>query len=215
MKKPVKVLVVDDSALMRKLIPKILEQDDSIEVVGTAIDGNFATEENRGPRAASGDARPRNARTERDRYAERNHAPLAAAGDRGQFAQHGRSGDHAQGAGAGRVRFRGQAAGCFRAHARDCRRVDQEDPRRGAERRGAGAVPAGGNTRCAAEQAAARRAHAHRRHRSFHGRSERLCNIFFRKLPVEFSGSILVVQHMPDGFTELFAKRLDGAAPSG
>ena len=42
MKKPVRVLVVDDSALMRKLIPKILEQDDSIEVVGTAMDGNFA-----------------------------------------------------------------------------------------------------------------------------------------------------------------------------
>jgi two-component system chemotaxis response regulator CheB len=42
MKKPVRVLVVDDSALMRKLIPRILEQDPSIEVVGTAIDGNFA-----------------------------------------------------------------------------------------------------------------------------------------------------------------------------
>src|ERR1039457_2413206 len=42
MKKPVRVLVVDDSALMRKLIPRILEQAPSIEVVGTAIDGNFA-----------------------------------------------------------------------------------------------------------------------------------------------------------------------------
>jgi DNA-binding NarL/FixJ family response regulator len=41
-RKPVRVLVVDDSALMRKLIPKILEQDDSIEVVGTAMDGHFA-----------------------------------------------------------------------------------------------------------------------------------------------------------------------------
>ena len=42
MKKPVRVLVVDDSALMRKLIPGILERDRSIEVVGTAIDGHFA-----------------------------------------------------------------------------------------------------------------------------------------------------------------------------
>src|SRR5258706_6821384 len=41
MTKPVRVLVVDDSALMRKLIPRILERDDSIEVVGTAMDGNF------------------------------------------------------------------------------------------------------------------------------------------------------------------------------
>lgn len=41
MSKPVRVLVVDDSALMRKLIPQILQTDESIEVVGTAIDGNF------------------------------------------------------------------------------------------------------------------------------------------------------------------------------
>ena len=39
--KPIRVLVVDDSALMRKLIPQILETDNSIQVVGTAIDGNF------------------------------------------------------------------------------------------------------------------------------------------------------------------------------
>src|SRR5215467_8157680 len=38
---PIRVLVVDDSALMRKLIPQILESDDSIQVVGTAMDGNF------------------------------------------------------------------------------------------------------------------------------------------------------------------------------
>ena len=37
----VRVLVVDDSALMRKLIPQLLAGDDSIEVVGTAMDGNF------------------------------------------------------------------------------------------------------------------------------------------------------------------------------
>jgi two-component system chemotaxis response regulator CheB len=38
---PIRVLVVDDSALMRKLIPQILEADNSIQVVGTAMDGNF------------------------------------------------------------------------------------------------------------------------------------------------------------------------------
>jgi two-component system, chemotaxis family, protein-glutamate methylesterase/glutaminase len=38
---PIRVLVVDDSALMRKLIPQILETDGSIQVVGTAMDGNF------------------------------------------------------------------------------------------------------------------------------------------------------------------------------
>jgi two-component system chemotaxis response regulator CheB len=39
--KKVRVLVVDDSALMRKLIPEMLESDRSIEVVGTAMDGTF------------------------------------------------------------------------------------------------------------------------------------------------------------------------------
>jgi len=42
MKERVRVLVVDDSALMRKLIPLILERDPDIEVVGTAMDGAFA-----------------------------------------------------------------------------------------------------------------------------------------------------------------------------
>ena len=38
---PIRVLVVDDSALMRKLIPQIISTDNDIEVVGTAMDGNF------------------------------------------------------------------------------------------------------------------------------------------------------------------------------
>ncbi|MFZ0634847.1 MAG: chemotaxis response regulator protein-glutamate methylesterase, partial [Candidatus Acidiferrales bacterium] len=41
MSNKVRVLVVDDSALMRKLIPQILKDDPSIEVVGTAMDGSF------------------------------------------------------------------------------------------------------------------------------------------------------------------------------
>lgn len=41
MSSPVRVLVIDDSALMRKMISQMLEQDPSIEVVGTAMDGEF------------------------------------------------------------------------------------------------------------------------------------------------------------------------------
>ena len=41
MSEPVRVLVIDDSALMRKLIPQIIERDSSIHVVGTAMDGEF------------------------------------------------------------------------------------------------------------------------------------------------------------------------------
>lgn len=40
--KKIRVLVVDDSALMRKMIPLILKRDPDIEVVGTAVDGMFA-----------------------------------------------------------------------------------------------------------------------------------------------------------------------------
>jgi two-component system chemotaxis response regulator CheB len=42
MSERIRVLVVDDSALMRKLIPAILARDPDIEVVGTAMDGAFA-----------------------------------------------------------------------------------------------------------------------------------------------------------------------------
>lgn len=42
MRPAVRVLVVDDSALMRKLIPQIIERDPAIHVVGTAMDGEFA-----------------------------------------------------------------------------------------------------------------------------------------------------------------------------
>ncbi len=40
----IRVLVVDDSALMRKLLPQLLQRDGGIEVVGTAMDGEFALE---------------------------------------------------------------------------------------------------------------------------------------------------------------------------
>ena len=42
MSERIRVLVVDDSALMRKLIPAILAREPLIEVVGTAMDGAFA-----------------------------------------------------------------------------------------------------------------------------------------------------------------------------
>lgn len=41
-RKRIRVLVVDDSAVMRKLISNLLEKDPEIEVIATAIDGCFA-----------------------------------------------------------------------------------------------------------------------------------------------------------------------------
>ena len=40
----IRVLVVDDSAFMRKVISRILEKDTSIKVIGTAEDGQQAIE---------------------------------------------------------------------------------------------------------------------------------------------------------------------------
>src|SRR5438445_12807188 len=41
-RQPVRVLVVDDSAVMRKLLSAVLRRDPQIEVVATAIDGVVA-----------------------------------------------------------------------------------------------------------------------------------------------------------------------------
>jgi two-component system, chemotaxis family, protein-glutamate methylesterase/glutaminase len=41
-KKKIRVMVVDDSAVMRKLVSNLLEKDKEIEVIATAIDGDFA-----------------------------------------------------------------------------------------------------------------------------------------------------------------------------
>jgi len=41
MSNPIRVLVIDDSALMRKIIPQMLEKDAGIQVIGTAMDGEF------------------------------------------------------------------------------------------------------------------------------------------------------------------------------
>ena len=43
-RKKIKVLVVDDSALMRRIITRILQEDPDIEVIGTAKDGEEAVE---------------------------------------------------------------------------------------------------------------------------------------------------------------------------
>ena len=42
MQQPIKVLIVDDSLMMRKVLTEALSQDKNITVVGTAMDGDFA-----------------------------------------------------------------------------------------------------------------------------------------------------------------------------
>ena len=47
-----------------------------------------------------------------------------------------------------------------------------------------------------------------RRHRHLHRRPQAL-QFMLIHLPADFPGAILVVQHMPEGFTEMFARRLN------
>ena len=65
---------------MRKLIPQILQTDSSIEVVGTAMDGNSASGKSNEPEAASCNAGSRNARHGADRHRNairrRHHLPV-------------------------------------------------------------------------------------------------------------------------------------------
>ena len=42
MKKKIKVLIIDDSAVVRKILTEILSADDEIEVIGTAMDPYIA-----------------------------------------------------------------------------------------------------------------------------------------------------------------------------
>ena len=100
---PVRVLVVDDSALMRKLIPQILQTDSSIEVVGTAMDGNFGLRkiDELKPQVVTldlempGHGRPR--------HVEGDHAPPPSAGHRRELPQHAGSFRNAAGIVAGCV----------------------------------------------------------------------------------------------------------------
>ena len=98
MSAPVRVLVVDDSALMRKLIPQILATDRSIQVVGTAMDGNFGLKkiEELKPQVVTLDLEmPGMGGLDMLKEIMRGHR---AASDRGQLSQRQRSVGDAQGA---------------------------------------------------------------------------------------------------------------------
>ena len=93
-----RVLVVDDSALMRKLIPQILQTDSSIQVVGTAMDGNFGLKkiEEMKPQVVTLDLEMPGMGG-LDMLKEIMLRP-PVAGDRGQFSQHARGVGDAEGA---------------------------------------------------------------------------------------------------------------------
>src|ERR1700680_3030321 len=206
---PVRVLVVDDSALMRKLIPQILQTDSSIEVVGTAMDGNFGLRkiEELKPQVVTVDLgmpgmggvdmlqeiMPRHARAV---IVVISHSTQGAsvtiqALSLGAFDFVAKPVDVS----ARMPEIAAELIGKIKAaaHSRGVQvRPPSETPRSGlkapldAKRSPTKVIAIGIST----------------------GGPQALQYVF-SQLPADFPGTIVVVQHMPEGFTEMFARRLD------
>lgn len=212
MKKPVRVLVVDDSALMRKLIPGILEQDKSVEVVGTAIDGHFALKkiEELAPDVVTLDLEmPGMNGIDTLKAIMRNRRlPVIVV------SSHSTAGANIT------LKALGLGAFDFVAKPQD---VSARMPEIAAElirkihaaKQSAGVQTQFLPVETHRGQPALLRpiAPTHIVAIGVSTGGPNALQYLFSQLPAEFSGSIIVVQHMPDGFTELFARRLDECCP--
>jgi two-component system chemotaxis response regulator CheB len=215
MKPNIRVLVVDDSALMRKLIPEALLHDSSIEVVGTAMDGEMGLKkiEELKPDVVTLDLdMPRMDGMEMLRQITRkHHVPVivvSAHTDQGASLTLKALGLGAfdfvtkpQDAARGQLRqiatelsLKIKAAGSSGAPKMilTIPAVKDKTPRkfstlpRWPSRIVAIGVSTGG---------------------------PQALQYLFSQIPADFAGCIVVVQHMPEGFTEMFARRLDESCP--
>jgi two-component system chemotaxis response regulator CheB len=212
MSKLLRVLVVDDSALMRKLIPRILEQDNSIEVVGTAMDGHFALKkiEDLSPDVVTLDLEMPglNGIDTLKQIMRRWRLPVIVV------SSHSTTGAS--------ITLKALALGAFDFVAKP-EDVAARMPEIAAElirKIRAAAQSAGVQTQFLPSESQGELPPKLRPIAPTHivavgvstGGPNAL-QYLFAQLPADFSGSIVVVQHMPDGFTELFAKRLDETCP--
>jgi len=211
MNERVRVLVVDDSALMRKLIPKILSQDPDIEVVGTAMDGAFALKkiEELRPDVITLDLEmPRMDGMETLRLIMRR-APTPVI----LFSTHSTEGAY--------TTFKALALGAldFVAKPKEAAGGHLESiadtliakvkiaKRAGGKRIGTPVVAEAPEPRKKVGRPAVPPSRVVAIGISTGGPNA--LQYVFSQIPAEFSASIVVVQHMPEGFTEMFAKRLD------
>jgi len=211
MKKPVRVLVIDDSALMRKLIPRILEHDSSIEVVGTAVDGTFGLKkiEELSPQIVTLDLEMPglNGIDTLKEIMRRWRMPVIVV------SSHSTAGAS--------ITLKALSFGAFDfvAKPKDVSarmpEIANELIRKIRAAAHSGVVPPPFLPEETPELLNKQRPAAPTRVIAI-GISTggpNALHYLFSHLPVEFAGTILVVQHMPDGFTELFAKRLDETCP--
>jgi two-component system, chemotaxis family, protein-glutamate methylesterase/glutaminase len=209
MSERIRVLVVDDSALMRKLIPAILARESSIEVVGTAMDGAFALKkiEELKPDVVTLDLEmPRMDGMETLRLIMRR-APLPVI----LFSTHSKEGGYAT--------FKALAMGAvdFLAKPKDASShldeiADQLIAKIKVAQRAVGRkLPPAIIEETAAPKKATRAALPPRRVIAI-GISTggpNALQFVLSQIPADFQSAIVIVQHMPEGFTEMFAKRLD------
>lgn len=211
MRDRIRVLVVDDSALMRKLIPLVLARDPDIEVVGTAMDGTFALRkiEELRPDVVTLDLEmPRMDGIETLRMIMRG-APLPVL----VFSSHSREGAYStfKALALGAIDFvakpREAAAGQLDTVAlqliekikvakraggpKSLPQVHMEAPLP-AKKRSRPALPP---NRIIAIGVSTGGPNA--------------LQYVLSQFPADFPGTFLVVQHMPEGFTDMFARRLD------
>jgi len=209
MTSPVRVLVVDDSALMRKLIPQILATDSSIQVVGTAMDGHFGLKKiaELKPQVVTLDLEmPGMGGLDMLKEIMRHHRlPVIVV-----------SSHSTEGAS---VTLKALAMGAFdfvakpsdvSARMPEIARELIAKIKAAGQSRGIKVAPAAGNL-----------ARPEKVRPDAKNRPTRVIAIgvstggpqalqyVLPQLPRDFPGTILVVQHMPEGFTEMFSRRLD------
>jgi two-component system, chemotaxis family, protein-glutamate methylesterase/glutaminase len=210
MSDPVRVLVVDDSALMRKLIPQILAADKSIQVVGTAMDGNFGLKkiEELRPQVVTLDLEMPGM-SGLDMLKEimrRQRVPVIVV-----------SSHSTQGAS---VTLKALSMGAFDFVAKPADvsarmpEIAQEligKIKAAAESRGINlAAPTSASQGGFDKSATVQNQHPSRIVAiGISTGGPQALQYVLPQLPRDFPGTILIVQHMPEGFTEMFSRRLD------
>ena len=215
MSERIRVLVVDDSALMRKLIPAILARDSSIEVVGTAMDGAFALKkiEELQPDVVTLDLEmPRMDGLEMLRLIMKR-APLPII----LFSTHSKEGGYAtlKALALGAVDFlqKPKEAAAGRLEEIADQLIAKIKVAKRAARRKLPPVTVVEElsriTKGARPTLPPRRVIAV----GISTGGPNALQYMLSQIPSDFLSAILVVQHMPEGFTEMFAKRLDECCP--
>jgi two-component system chemotaxis response regulator CheB len=209
----IRVLVVDDSALMRKLIPQMLGSDDAIEVVGTAMDGNFCLRkiEELKPHVVTLDLEMpgMNGIDTLKEIMRRQPLPVIV------FSSHSTEGASVT------IKALGLGAFDFVAKPRDASAHMVETARELIAK-----VKAAADSKLKPRMLVGAPPRPQKRDLSagvftkvvaigISTGGPQAMEYLLSQLPADFPGTILVVQHMPEGFTEMFARRLNEVCALG